>query len=106
MPRLIPLASLLAYNSHSVLDSAQFVLAQLPQRLASRVRAFETLPFIVTTNPFISRTLDAFRRSRDTISRFADHGKVNDLDHNAKLAHTLEQLVREHANDVPTLAKG
>ncbi|KZV91582.1 alpha-ketoacid dehydrogenase kinase [Exidia glandulosa HHB12029] len=104
--RLIPLASLLAHNSATVLDSASFVLSQLPQRLSSRVRAFESLPFIVGTNPFISRTLDSFRQSRDTIAHFADDGPVNNLERNASLARTLEQLVHAHANDVPTLAKG
>lgn len=107
--RLISLASLLAFNprsAQSVLDSAAVVLGQMPARLASRVQAFERLPFIVGTNPFISRTLSAFRQSRDIITQFASQGPVTDLERNAQLARTLEQLVHHHANDVPTLAKG
>ncbi|KAF8522139.1 branched-chain alpha-ketoacid dehydrogenase [Hysterangium stoloniferum] len=106
-PRPLTLNKLLSFGSpltrDSLLESASYALSEIPRRLVSRVRALEALPFIVTTNPFLSRTLRAYRAAFETL---ATHSPVKDLDENWAFAQQLEGLVADHANDIPTMAKG
>jgi len=100
------MVSLRALLSANVLDAANDVLIHVPHRLRQRINAFQGLPYIVGTNPFIARTLDAFNRSADLVEALAAKGPIRTLDQNAELARTLQHMVHVHANDVPTLAKG
>ncbi|KAF8582062.1 alpha-ketoacid dehydrogenase kinase [Ramaria rubella] len=106
-PRPLTLNKLLSFGSpvsrDSLLESASYVLSELPRRLVGRVRALEALPFIVTTNPFLSRTLRAYRSSFEAL---ATHPPVKDLQENWEFTQRLEGLVADHANDIPTMAKG
>lgn len=90
-------------NRDSLLKSAEYVLSEIPRRLVIRVRALEALPFIVTTNPFLSRSLRAYRSSFEAL---ATHPPVKDLQENWEFTQRLEGLVADHANDIPTMAKG
>lgn len=90
-------------NQESLLESAEYVLSEIPRRLVGRVRALEALPFIVTTNPFLSRTLRSYRSSFEAL---ATHPPVKDLEENWEFTQRLEGLVADHANDIPTMAKG
>ena len=76
---------------------------ELPRRLATRVRSLESLPFIVGTNPYISKTAKAFEES---FYRLADHPPVRNLQENDEFAQVLRDIVKRHANDIPTMAKG
>jgi 26S proteasome regulatory subunit T1 len=87
----------------SVIASGRYVLLELPRRLATRVRSLEALPFIVGTNPYVAKILDAFRASFLWI---ATYPPINDLAENAKFAGKLEDLLRRHAHDIPIMAKG
>ncbi|GBE82537.1 branched-chain alpha-ketoacid dehydrogenase [Sparassis latifolia] len=87
----------------SVLSSVEYVFAEIPRRLASRARSLEALPFIVGMNPFIARTLQAYRRSFQFLTM---HPPVKTLQENAFFAVQLEAFVQSHANDIPTMAKG
>lgn len=106
-PLPLTLSSLVAFGQpltpRSVLQSVSFVLSELPRRLASRARALETLPFIVGTNPYVSRTLNAYRRSFQFL---ATHPPVTTLQENASFTAELCHLVESHRNDIPTMAKG
>jgi Mitochondrial branched-chain alpha-ketoacid dehydrogenase kinase len=106
-PRPLTLKKLLSFgsplNQDSLLESAEYVLAEIPRRLVGRVRALEALPFIVTTNPFLSRCLRAYRSSFEALAR---HPPVRDLEGNWEFTKRLEGLVADHANDIPTMAKG
>jgi 26S proteasome regulatory subunit T1 len=106
-PRPLTLSKLLSFGSpltrDSLLESASYAQSEIPRRLVSRVRALEALPFIVTTNPFLSRTLRACKASFETL---ASHPLVNDLNVNWGFTRQLEGLVSDHANDIPTMAKG
>lgn len=90
-------------NQDSLLESAGYVLSEIPRRLVGRVRALEALPFIVTTNPFLSRSLRAYRSSFEAL---ATHPPVENLQENWVFAQRLEGLVADHANDIPMMAKG
>jgi 26S proteasome regulatory subunit T1 len=80
-----------------------YAQAEIPRRLATRIRSLEALPFIVGTNPYIARILDGFRKS---FLWSATYPQVKNLEENAGFAAQLESLVRDHADDIPTMAKG
>ena len=101
------LAQLLSFGHpltpDSLLSSVSYALSELPRRLATRVRSLEALPFIVGTNPYVRKTLDAYRESFQWL---ATHPPVTNLHENELFVEQLADLVQRHANDVPTMAKG
>ncbi|KDQ60566.1 hypothetical protein JAAARDRAFT_31532 [Jaapia argillacea MUCL 33604] len=106
-PRPLTLSTLLSFGRpltpDSVLSSVSYVQNEIPRRLAQRVRSIEALPFIVGTNPFVARVLDAHRKSFLLLSTYP---QVKSLGENAEFTSQLESLVETHANDIPTMAKG
>ncbi|KAG9055508.1 hypothetical protein FS842_002040 [Serendipita sp. 407] len=106
-PRPTPLSTLLSFGApltpSSIVLSASYVLEELPRRLVQRVRSMESLPFIVGMNPFIAKSLEAYRQS---FQELATAPPVVDVDSNTQFTRLLEDLVRIHANDIPILARG
>ncbi|KAF5386703.1 hypothetical protein D9615_001734 [Tricholomella constricta] len=106
-PRPLNLSTLLSFGRpltpESVLASVNYALAEIPRRLATRVRSLEALPFIVGTNPYVANTLNGYRESFRWV---ATHPPVTNLADNARFAEQLADLVQSHANDIPTMAKG
>ncbi|KAJ6611803.1 atypical/PDHK/BCKDK protein kinase [Mycena sp. CBHHK59/15] len=106
-PRPLDLASLLSFGRPvtptSVLSSVTYALAEIPRRLAMRVRSLESLPFIVGTNPYVASMLNAYR---DSFQLLATYPAVTTLEQNKLFTEQLEDLVQRHANDIPTMAKG
>lgn len=106
-PRPLTLSTLLSLakplTDESVLRSVGFVLTEIPRRLAMRARSIEALPFIVGMNPFIARTLHAHKKSFKFLITYPP---VKTLEDNAVFAEKLADVVQNHANDVPTMAKG
>ncbi|KAL4065432.1 branched-chain alpha-ketoacid dehydrogenase [Scleroderma citrinum] len=106
-PYPITLSSLVAFGqpltTESLLRSVSYVLSEIPRRLARRARALETLPFIVGTNPYVAKTLKAYRTSFQFL---ATYPSVTTLEENAKFTAELSHLVESHRNDIPTMAKG
>ena len=106
-PAPISLAQLLSFGRPltpaSVLDSVRYALREIPRRLATRVRHLEALPFIVGTNPYVAGVLAAYRESFMYLARYPP---VHTLQENDAFARELEGIVRRHANDIPTMAKG
>ena len=90
-------------TEQSVLDSVDYVLSEIPRRLAIRVRSMENLPFIVGTNPFMSKILDVHASS---FRRIATYPKVTTLEQNEEFTAELERLVNSHVDDIPQMAKG
>ena len=107
LPRPLTLGTLLAtgrpLTAESVQTSVSYAQAEIPRRLATRIRSLEGLPFIVGTNPYIARTLNGFRKS---FQWSATYPHVKNLEENAAFSTQLEKLVQDHANDIPTMAKG
>ncbi|KAJ1310449.1 hypothetical protein OPQ81_007182 [Rhizoctonia solani] len=106
-PRPIPFKKLRSFANpptpESVLESASYVLAELPRRLVQRVRALDSLPFIVGMNPFIMRTHKLYHSSFERLATFPE---VKSLEDNDQFSRELENLVEMHSNDIPTIAKG
>jgi 26S proteasome regulatory subunit T1 len=105
-----------------VIQSVAHVQSELPRRLAARVNAIQALPYIVGTNPYIARMLEAYRKS---FLWLVNQPKVQTLEGNAEFTEHLATLVEGeallaslygtlviddpsagHANDIPTIAKG
>ena len=103
-PRPLTLSTLLSFGRpltpESVLQSVEYVLAEVPRMFGWRVRALESLPFIVGMNPFIARILAAHRRSFKLI---ATYPAVTSLEENARFTEQLEALVQSHSNDIPII---
>ena len=106
-PRPLNLAQLLSFGrpvtAQSVLSSGSYALSELPRRLATRVKSLEALPFIVGTNPYVAKTLKAYK---DSFKFLATYPPVTNLQENAEFVGHLAELVQRHANDIPTMAKG
>lgn len=106
-PRPLNLSQLLSFGRpvtpDSVLASVSYVLYELPRRLATRVRYLETLPFIVGTNPYVSKTTQSFQESFHLL---ATHPPVRNLQENEEFARMLSGIVERHRDDIPTMAKG
>jgi hypothetical protein len=106
-PRPTPLSSLLAFGEpltpKSLLLSASYTREELPRRIVRRVKALDALPFIVGMNPFIARNHELYCHTFETLATAAP---IMDLQSNWEFVQRLEKLVRAHANDVPTLARG
>jgi 26S proteasome regulatory subunit T1 len=106
-PRPINLSTLLSFGRpltpDSLLASVSYALSEIPRRLATRIRSHEALPFIVGTNPYVAKTLKAYRESFQWL---ATYPPVRNLDENGEFVTQLECLVQSHVNDIPTLAKG
>ncbi|KAN0064949.1 hypothetical protein ACQY0O_002007 [Thecaphora frezii] len=86
-----------------LLASAQHTQRELPIRLARRVGGFRALPFIVGSNPFISKIARLYASSFETIANF---GPIETQEDNVKFTAVLEDLVSAHAQNIPTLARG
>lgn len=101
------LAQLLSFGHpvtpDSVLSSVTYALSELPRRMATRVRSLESLPFIVGTNPYVAKMLNAHRESFRFLSTYPP---ITSLQENSVFVQHLTNLVHGHANDIPTLAKG
>jgi 26S proteasome regulatory subunit T1 len=106
-PRPLTLSTLLSFGrpltTESVLRSFSYAVSELPKRLATRIRSLEGLPYIVGTNPYVAKTLGAYR---DSFHWLVSYPEVRTLEENAVFAAQLEGLVQKHGNDIPIMAKG
>jgi len=91
------------HSPPNILQSASFTRRELPIRLARRVGAFRNLPFIVGSNPYVQKIARLYADSFQTLARF---GEITDEESNTRYTDVLEQLVSDHAQNVPTLARG
>ncbi|WFD29409.1 hypothetical protein MSPP1_000418 [Malassezia sp. CBS 17886] len=83
--------------------SAQYTMRELPVRLARRVRQFYSLPFLIGSNPWIQRVARLYASSFAQLANVAEKGSQMSND---QFAATLQRLVDDHAENVPTLARG
>ena len=90
-------------NTATLLDSARYTKSELPVRLARRVKAFQNLPFIVGTNPYIMNVYSLYCNSFNVIRNFPE---IKDEEADRKFTQLLKQTVNLHAENIPTLARG
>ncbi|KAL2891777.1 3-methyl-2-oxobutanoate dehydrogenase lipoamide kinase [Ceratocystis lukuohia] len=112
-------------SEEALLASANFALELLPVRLAHRIQALRSLPFIVVSNPHIKKIYQNYMHSYETLLPFARAAKVNGSSTSAKshlspyhsykitsladetrFTAVLSDLVAAHQDTIPVLARG
>lgn len=80
-----------------------YARTELPVRLARRVRAFQSLPFIVGTNPYIKEIYSLYYDSFESLVKYAlPDTPGGDIEFTEK----LKDFVERHSDNIPTLARG
>lgn len=87
----------------TLLYNAQYTQTELPVRLAKRVEALQKLPFIVGTNPYISKVYNLYLSSFDTIRSVP---QITSLQQDEQFAEMLRLLVESHKDNIQMLARG
>ncbi|KAJ3141366.1 hypothetical protein HK100_007605 [Physocladia obscura] len=90
-------------NINTTRESALLLHAELPKRLARRVKAIQKLPFIVGVNPHIRGIYQLYLDSFETLSNLPE---PDDNDSTKLFTTTLKDLVASHTDVIPRLAKG
>ncbi|PWY76550.1 alpha-ketoacid dehydrogenase kinase [Aspergillus eucalypticola CBS 122712] len=108
--RPLTLADLLKHGrpplcKDALLASANFTLSLLPARLASRIEALRNLPFIVVSNPHVSKIYNNYLHSLSTLLPYQQR-QVTTLEEENQFAEVLADLVHTHTNTIPILARG
>ncbi|KAJ6444249.1 kinase [Purpureocillium lavendulum] len=97
-------------SEKSLLSSANFTLSLLPIRLARRIQALRNLPYIVVSNPNISRIYNNYLHSLSILLPYwhaAGQGQsIASLQDEIKFTNVLAELVATHTDTIPILAKG
>ncbi|KAI7904210.1 mitochondrial branched-chain alpha-ketoacid dehydrogenase kinase-domain-containing protein [Cokeromyces recurvatus] len=88
-------------SNESLEACIQYTKTELPVRLARRVRAFQSLPFIVGTNPYIKEIYNLYYDSFDSLVRYASPHYAGD-----DYIDRLKAFVERHSDNIPTLARG
>jgi signal transduction histidine kinase len=80
-------------------------LSLLPARLAHRIQALRNLPFIVVSNPNISRIYNNYLHSLSTLLPYQER-HISSLEDEKQFTDVMADLVQTHANTIPILAQG
>jgi hypothetical protein len=92
-------------SDQALFKSANFTLSILPSRLAQRIQALRNLPFIVVTNPNISRIHGNYMHSLSTLLPWAQK-EIKTAEDEKKFTDVMADLVQTHADTIPVLARG
>ncbi|QKX58201.1 uncharacterized protein TRUGW13939_05322 [Talaromyces rugulosus] len=92
-------------SKQALLDSANFTLSLLPARLAYRIQCLRNLPFIVVSNPHVSRIYNNYLHSLSTLLPYQQR-RITTLDEEKQFAEVMSDLVQTHSNTIPILARG
>lgn len=92
-------------SKDALLASANFTLSLLPARLASRIQALRNLPFIVVSNPHVSKIYENYRHSLSTLLPYQQR-RITTLEEENQFGDVLADLVQTHTNTIPVLARG
>ncbi|MCJ1249469.1 hypothetical protein MMC30_006693 [Trapelia coarctata] len=92
-------------SQSALLSSASFSLSLIPIRLAHRIQALRNLPFIVVSNPHISRIYSNYLHSLSTLLPYHEQ-QISTLEEEARFTEVMADLVQTHANTIPVLARG
>ncbi|KAJ5679221.1 hypothetical protein N7462_007465 [Penicillium macrosclerotiorum] len=108
--RPLTLADLLRHgrpplSEDALLASANFTLSLLPARLASRIQALRNLPFIVVSNPHVSKIYHNYLHSLSTLLPYQER-RITTLEEENQFGDVLADLVQTHTNTIPVLARG
>ncbi|WAQ83673.1 hypothetical protein PtA15_4A121 [Puccinia triticina] len=88
---------------HNLMQGANFTRVQLAIRLARQIREFQSLPYIVTSNPYLTETYQIYAEAFEKIRSYPEIRCRLD---NQKWCQFLENLLNEHKVVIPKLAIG
>ncbi|KAI9744188.1 MAG: hypothetical protein M1818_002340 [Claussenomyces sp. TS43310] len=86
-----------------LISSANYVRTELPTRLAHRIRDMQTLPYVVLTNPHMSRVYELYYQAFENFRRIKAIGSLED---NEQFCNAVSRTLREHLTVIPKLAMG
>ncbi|KAF2127606.1 mitochondrial pyruvate dehydrogenase kinase-like protein [Dothidotthia symphoricarpi CBS 119687] len=92
-------------TTQQLLTSANFTLSILPGRLAHRIQSLRNLPFIVVSNPHVSKIHSNYIHSLSTLLPWAEQ-EITTLEEEVKFTEVMADLVQTHANTISILARG
>jgi len=90
-------------DSAALVQNAAFLQHELPVRLAQRVTDMQRLPFIVGCNPHVQ---GVYRLYLTSLEKLAGLRPVVTSDDEVRFSRLLGQLVDDHTDVVPKLARG
>ena len=92
-------------SEDALFSSANFTLSLLPIRLAHRIQALRNLPFIVVSNPNISKIYNNYLHSLSTLLPYKSK-TISTIEDEIRFTAVLADLVETHSHTIPTLARG
>ncbi|OJD32015.1 mitochondrial pyruvate dehydrogenase kinase [Diplodia corticola] len=92
-------------TAEQLFDSANFTLSILPARLAHRIQSLRNLPYIVVSNPHVSKIHGNYLHSLSTLLPWAEK-RVESLEDEIRFTELMADLVHTHANTISILARG
>ncbi|KAF2800995.1 kinase isozyme 4 mitochondrial precursor [Melanomma pulvis-pyrius CBS 109.77] len=92
-------------TTSQLLSSSNFTLSILPARLAHRIQSLRNLPFIVVSNPHISKIHSNYIHSLSTLLPWAER-EITTIEDEVKFTEVMADLVQTHANTISILARG
>ena len=92
-------------STDALFSSANFTLSLLPIRLAHRIQSLRNLPFIVVSNPNISKIYNYYLHSLSTLLPYKSK-TISNLEDEIRFTAVLTELVETHSQTIPTLARG
>ncbi|GAA5871295.1 hypothetical protein JCM1840_004405 [Sporobolomyces johnsonii] len=106
--RLVQLKDLTMYGTpplseRALLDSAERTRKELLAGLARRVTQHLSLPFLPATNPSLSKIHNLYSSAFFNLTTVPEVKTLEDNDH---LCKVMAQMVEEHRDNIPILAKG
>ncbi|XP_046841642.1 3-methyl-2-oxobutanoate dehydrogenase [lipoamide] kinase, mitochondrial-like [Xenia sp. Carnegie-2017] len=90
-------------DGEHLIKNVQFLHNELVIRVARRLLAFHSLPYIVAVNPDISDTYELYIRSFNLLS---GQPKIKDLPSERKFSKMVKTLLNNHRHVVTSLARG
>lgn len=85
-----------------IIQSANYLIQELPVRLARRLRSIHQLPYIVGMNPYIRSVYKLYHYSFTKLKDF----QVRTEEQEAEFTETLRDLIDQHSDVIPKLARG
>ncbi|KAF3912912.1 hypothetical protein AA313_de0208488 [Arthrobotrys entomopaga] len=86
-----------------LLDSANYVRTELPTRLAHRIRDMQRLPYVVVTNPNISKVYETYYNSFEQLRKTPE---IKSSEENDKFCRLIRSMLTENLSVIPDLAVG
>ncbi|EWC45002.1 hypothetical protein DRE_06282 [Drechslerella stenobrocha 248] len=86
-----------------LLDSANYVRTELPTRLAHRIRDMQRLPYVVVTNPNVSKVYEKYYNSFELLRKTPE---ITTSEGNDEFCQLIRRMLTENLSVIPDLAIG